>query len=834
MPAIDNNISREHWVATDNLPNVRAVIDKLQRKAMRHNLPSPQLSVTDDTMIDKVNVYEDGTLVKKDFPVNKTKIIVSGEFPRFSDYQFLAKIDHTVSDTQNVVLTPGAEFESELENTGIDFHSCSSGCDHCGLSRDRNETFVVKNTKSNKVLQVGSTCVDDYVGTKTLPQLMAAFDINAIVYDVAFLDDMENEFSRGSYNNSVESRLLLAVAIEDIDNNGFRPSKTEYPTWQHVIRVLNRTPNMDYFGDEIGVLKAHNAEQSHPSLEKADKVIDWIMSLDSKDSKSSFIKNMQVVLGTGYVGITGDSVKYAAMVASLPNSFNKEIGKRMVKGEVVNEPFGQEKQRGRLKLTVVNMKEPDPYDRFPSTKVMMIDSSGRRFSWKSSGYNNDVKVGETYLLTGTIKSHNEWQGTHYTNLSRCADFETANESTPIPDFSAKIKPADKPKVSLDQSIFNFGFNPRELDYKVNVSRSWKEGRARFDSDFSASINEDTTFEELKALYVEELSLVGSVHLLKQVQTGSDEVIDRLKAAFDERQSLRNMPDTVIGRVVQDASINAFAIDHRLENPTVKDIFVELPVIAQSNVGDFDASDYDQNVKVMDVKHTSQKTLGITSSEFEALGRDSYMMTSILENLADKGYDRLVVSGGNGASVFVPSVKGTNALAPENVEILARGMQVPDEQNLVIKSQDKKVLFMSSDAPVEFNSISIDMLTTYIENGEPELLLVPPITAQKGAVYDSLNAIINELEKVPETKAETGLSIGGYPDMPSVLRKAGATVTHVHISHEDGHLSPYFDEHVKGADMEIKVKSDQNLNDLMKSKAVAVSYTHLTLPTKRIV
>ena len=357
---------------------------------------------------------------------------------------------------------------------------------------------------------------------------------------------------------------------------------------------------------------------------------------------------------------------------------------------------------------------------------------------------------------------------------------------------------------------------------MNVSRSWKEGRARFDSDFSASINEDTTFEELKALYVEELSLVGSVHLLKQVQTGSDEVIDRLKAAFDERQSLRNMPDTVIGRVVQDASINAFAIDHRLENPTVKDIFVELPVIAQSNVGDFDASDYDQNVKVMDVKHTSQKTLGITSSEFEALGRDSYMMTSILENLADKGYDRLVVSGGNGASVFVPSVKGTNALAPENVEILARGMQVPDEQNLVIKSQDKKVLFMSSDAPVEFNSISIDMLTTYIENGEPELLLVPPITAQKGAVYDSLNAIINELEKVPETKAETGLSIGGYPDMPSVLRKAGATVTHVHISHEDGHLSPYFDEHVKGADMEIKVKSDQNLNDLMKSKAVEIN------------
>ena len=51
MPAIDNNISREHWVATDNLPNVRAVIDKLQRKAMRHNLPSPQLSVTDLSLI---------------------------------------------------------------------------------------------------------------------------------------------------------------------------------------------------------------------------------------------------------------------------------------------------------------------------------------------------------------------------------------------------------------------------------------------------------------------------------------------------------------------------------------------------------------------------------------------------------------------------------------------------------------------------------------------------------------------------------------------------------------------------------------------------------------
>ena len=190
MSEVDNKLEMVHWVATDNLQAVKGAIEKLQRKAQRHNLPEPTLKISTTTRIDKVNVFEDGQLVKENYPVQKTMITVTGEFPRFSDYQFLAKIDHIASEAGNVVLTPGQEFEEQLLASGKDFHACGSGCDHCGVNRQRNETFIVKNVKTDKMLQVGSSCVDDYVGSKTLPQLMAAFDVNSIMYNVEYFDGM--------------------------------------------------------------------------------------------------------------------------------------------------------------------------------------------------------------------------------------------------------------------------------------------------------------------------------------------------------------------------------------------------------------------------------------------------------------------------------------------------------------------------------------------------------------------------------------------------------------------------------------------------------------------
>tara|TARA_R110001592_G_scaffold111525_19_gene308942 strand:- start:539 stop:1372 length:834 start_codon:yes stop_codon:yes gene_type:complete len=135
----------------------------------------------------------------------------------------------------------------------------------------------------------------------------------------------------------------------------------------------------------------------------------------------------------------------------------------------------------------------------------------------------------------------------------------------------------------------------------------------------------------------------------------------------------------------------------------------------------------------------------------------------------------------------------------------------------ISEQGKKVVFLSSDKPVEFNSLSIAMMGQSLKNGNDDLILMPQITAEQGSINDCLERMISELEALNNTEAEVAAVFGGYPDMPALLKSTGLNVKHIHISHEDGRLTPYFDQHAAKADMKINVRDGVVLANLLKSK-----------------
>jgi len=798
MPEINNRISNTHWVATETLAQVKGVIEKLQRKAQRHGLPEPELKITDNTRIDLVSVYEDGELIDKEFPVKKTMIEVTGTFPRFSDYQFLAKIDHVTSATTNIVLTPGKQFEQEILDSGVDFHSCGSGCDHCGVERQRNETFVVKNIKSGKMVQVGSTCVDDYVGSKTLPQLMAAFDINSIMYDVDYFDDMNAGFARGAYYSSVDARLFLALAIEDTDNVGFRPSKSDYSTWVHVNKCLFDISKVaDFSGDERGVLKAANSGLNHPSLEKADKVIEWLMS-------------KQAVIETGKFNPLDQHGKWAAMVASVPNSYNKEMNALKLAKNSVNEPFGVEKSRGRLKLAVLKIKESDEYDMYASTKVSLVDDAGRKFNWKAAGLGVDLKVGETYLMTGTIKSHSEFNGIHYTHLSRCNDFEKVSPDTPEPKFTDKIKPANKPKISVDDSAITQRLVAESLEHELILHRSWKERMGSYNVDTFLSLSQDANIDAIKEQLLLDVRNVGSIHLLAKMESGEDEVMKEVLALAQAKLESFKYESVITAQIKEDIDVPAFTTTHKKEHYAISDVFLPLTIIEQNAIGGIQKADVAPGTKVTQIEHTSKKALVLTSQELDKVEGHFYSRTRLLDKIKEKGFDRIVVDTGYQRTMMLPAKKIMEAGLPSGVRVLNRVMNPLPEK--IEQAMGKKAILFTADANVDINKTAVEMLVAHAKGDNQGYILMPDIHGFGIDINDSLPSILANLSRAGEEGLETINIAGVYPDMVQTLRDAGADIRHIHVDTGNPNISPFFDTLSKNADLNIKLEDGVKLSD----------------------
>lgn len=818
MSEISNVVTREHWVATNYLEQAIHAVEKLRRKAERNNLPPPTLEVTDETRVVQVPVYEDGVEVDPQFKVAKTKIVVTGEFPRFSDYQFLAKIDHAVSDTGNVVLSPNEESENFLLSSGVDYHTCASGCDHCGVSRKRNDTYLVKKVDSDDILQIGSTCVDDYLGKQTLNQVVNAFDVNAIFYDVKYFDDLNNEYAGRAFRHDESAILFLALAVEVTDKNGFQKSGSVYPTWVHVNNVLYNSSHTENIEAEKLVVSAFNAKQPHPSIEKAEKVYEWIMSQDSSNSKSMYIKNIQAVLAAGHFSPTDSGGRWAAFVASVPNSYNRAMDlirrkEQEAKMPQLNEPFGEAKKRGRLKLTVRKIKEPDPFAAFPGKKYSLVDDAGRSFNWKCSGSDPMMEVGKSYTVTGTIKSHSEFMGNHYTFLTRCSDFEEVESDAPAPDFNAKIKPVKKNTVTNDDASLELTVDPQYLEHCINYKRSWKEGRKGYSVDIIIPVTHETTEDEIKQRLIIEYQGLGNV-VVQQINDGSDDTIAFVLEKAKSIQARFREPRTMLAEVTQnvdtqllnlDSSSPYFAsysasTDHR--DPSFTSHFIPLREINSADVGNL-TNKLHSGQKGVQLEFEAKKTLYMTNAEVKTLMDQFFSHSTFLKKLSDEGYDRLIIDKNGLKRYYFPALTKSSSdgfMLPDSMKIIHREFSLDKKQiENLSEIAGKKMLAVSFGTQVDFSKSSNAVMNELLSRtAEPtkDPFVFPPMVERKDGT-DNLSEIINHLSKKLDENRVIHM-IGVQPDMPSILKDLGVNIQHLHISNSET-LSPYLTNHVQQAD-----------------------------------
>lgn len=451
----------KHWIAKSRLPEVEKKVATLLKRAARNKIEPFTFAVTGEEKLVKVKHNRDNvtnaafdSLAKVYRENNKVfigvpmiEIEISGSVPKFDNWEFFAKVEHMGRDAETreyinlIQVSPFLREDNEEALFPViqSYDGCAPNCDHCNTVRRRNATFLVKNSETGDIKQVGGSCVDDFIGSGTLEQALFHYKIKDFTKEL----DMDYEPMGGS-NFYFDSASALALSCYFVHKHGFAKSSEDNSTRNLVAdHLMFRGDNLDK--EAIKVMYDYATGESNKYVDDAKAVIDQIMA---QPRNSEYIINAQNLLRAGYVDVSSGSG--LGILASVPKKYYEDLAKGSLeyKEEFAFEP----KQRGIMQLKVVE-KHDKPFADYPYTNYTLMDSENRRFGLKSY-YNSytDLNLGDTYQMKATVKEHRtDDNGRKYTNINRLVDIKVVPDGTEVPDFTPPKKSRAKKKV-VDSSL----------------------------------------------------------------------------------------------------------------------------------------------------------------------------------------------------------------------------------------------------------------------------------------------------------------------------------------------------------------------------------------------
>jgi hypothetical protein len=369
---------------------------KLNRKASKFGVPPIKFEkvkgserILDRTVLSVV-VSEDGRMEsERDVKTEVVDYILSGEPFSLEGWSFVATVEHTPK---------GNLFHKSLASKDIQipsdyFQTDHRLCEHCHTKRFRKNTFII-HSESEGFKQVGSACLKDFLGGHSVK----AFEFTAFVSKVIF-DFVDEKFSSAPQYFSLREVLSTSVAV--IRNFGWLSvGKAELegrePTRNFVVAAL--------FDSDFKL------DVEDKDFEKANQVYDWMKSLDS-ESSNDYIRKLAIIADLGAVS----DRNFGIVVSAVP-AFDRETEKKEKTTE--SKHVGTIKERKDFdNLEVTGVKFIDT-DYGLSVLYLFKDEDGNALKWFSSS-DKGLEKGDKVSLTGTVKSHDEFNGTLQTSLTRC-------------------------------------------------------------------------------------------------------------------------------------------------------------------------------------------------------------------------------------------------------------------------------------------------------------------------------------------------------------------------------------------------------------------------------
>lgn len=414
--------------------HVEAQIEKIQKRAARKGLTPVtiiwgkayrpwKMTLKDPLEYEMRDGRRSPVQVRKYLDA-RVSMTIAGDSPNYGGWRFIAALQHL--EGENIVRTLPGETVPEMYRTR------GPACDHCKSSRRRNDTYVLAH-EDGRLAQVGSTCIDDFLGSADAHKL--AF---AAMYFAELLGAGEEGFegSGGDMTRTLDEFLpFVAWCVRE---QGW--------TSRTAAREHGGGATADgafwYMTDEDAARKA-NVHPSEVDIAEATTALAWaeaITDADIEKERGDFLHNLRAVARTGLVTYRTAGIAGAVIIA-----YQRAIGRererkvRATRPEL-NEFLGTVGKRETWNVTldfVTGFETAYGY----TTLLKFRTNEGATLVWKATGdpkagirvdgvwqkkdgvaIINEITradVGKRYAVKGTVKKHDIYQGKKQTLLSRC-------------------------------------------------------------------------------------------------------------------------------------------------------------------------------------------------------------------------------------------------------------------------------------------------------------------------------------------------------------------------------------------------------------------------------
>jgi hypothetical protein len=435
-------------VPAARLPTLLTRVGALIKKANRYATTPITLDVLGDEVrvtriwIEAPQMIMDGQPVGGSYVDRRIRyhfVRVVGEAPKVDGWTFVATLQHAGEAGTIIRSIPGASLPERFRT------ATSSWCDHCRTSRQRNDTYVLRND-AGEHKQVGSSCLADFLGGIDPKRIAALCESLASIAD---------SFGGGEREEVVDLPNYLVYVSEAIRRHGWL-SRTAarnfggHATADVAFQQLEPTKHMVETGLAWTKLDPASGEEAATALA-------WVREhLDEKEQLGDYEHNLKVVLTTDAVdrrglGIAASAISYyqrelgflikrqererveKAAAAVSTSEYVGTVGKREVfKGLLVERVFSFDGHYGVSHLH------------------KMVDARGNVFCWSTG---ERLVEGLVYDLKATVKAHEAYREIKQTLITRCAvqaEYDVASDPSrqPAPPRCPRsCCPAKRPATS---------------------------------------------------------------------------------------------------------------------------------------------------------------------------------------------------------------------------------------------------------------------------------------------------------------------------------------------------------------------------------------------------
>lgn len=379
-------------IVEDLLVQLDKKLQFINRKAKKINVPEVSYQITGTEIVDDIKYVTIETDVE---PV------------KIEGYKVVATIEHTYA-AANIV----HKIHDDI-TLPEDIQTRDGFCEHCNTSRKRKNTVLLQSTETGEFIQVGKSCLKDYLGH----DLNKALSIYEAVEDVEeFLSDC---FSHGEgWTKYYNVKDVLNIANEYINRFGYvsaQDATEENPKTGNIIwEIIEAIKTKTKLKTELEFCK--ELYELDQLTTKVQEVMEWVKG---QEPDSQYMNNVKVIIEEGFV-----QEKHINILVSIIATYNRHLEKMLkekAKQELnslnlKNEHYGEVGSRQDFNLKCVACYVSEGF--YGITYVnKLIDEEGRTFVWFTS--TKGFEQGQEVTLKGTIKEHSEFNGEKQTVLTRC-------------------------------------------------------------------------------------------------------------------------------------------------------------------------------------------------------------------------------------------------------------------------------------------------------------------------------------------------------------------------------------------------------------------------------